>query len=60
MKKVKKKKKQMMPQLKVKEILLDTKRKKAIKKRITKNLFRHEEDENYYMPLRVNNFWSNI
>ena len=50
----------MMPQLKVKEILLDTKRKKAIKKRITKNLFRHEEDENYYMPLRVNNFWSNI
>ena len=51
----------MMPQLKKKEILLDTKRKKtANKKRIIRNLFRHEEDENYFMPLRVHNFWSSI
>ena len=35
---------------------------KAIKDRIlrdTKNLFEHEEDENYYKPVRVSNFWSN-
>ena len=25
-----------------------------------KNLFEHEEEENYYKPVRVNNFWSNI
>ena len=34
---------------------------KAIKDRILgdiKNIFQHEE-ENYYKPIRVNNFWSN-
>ena len=25
-----------------------------------KNLFEHEEEENYYKPVRVRNFWSNI
>ena len=29
---------------------------KAIK---DKNLFKHEEEENYYKPVRVSNFWSN-
>ena len=24
-----------------------------------KNLFEHEEKENYYKPVRVSNFWSN-
>ena len=24
-----------------------------------KNLFEHEEEENYYRPVRVSNFWSN-
>ena len=24
------------------------------------NLFEHEEEENYYKPVRVSNFWSNI
>ena len=24
-----------------------------------KNLFEHEEEENYYKPVRVSNFWSN-
>ena len=24
-----------------------------------KNLFEHEEEENYYKPVRLNNFWSN-
>ena len=37
---------------------------KAIKERILrdiKNLFEHEEgEENYYKPVRVSNFWSNI
>ena len=23
------------------------------------NLFEHEEEENYYKPVRVSNFWSN-
>ena len=35
---------------------------KAIKDRILrhiKNLFEHEEEENYYKPVRVSNFWSN-
>ena len=25
-----------------------------------KNLFEHEEEENYYKPARASNFWSNI
>ena len=35
---------------------------KPIKNRILrniKNLFKHEEKENYYKPVRVSNFWSN-
>ena len=35
---------------------------KAIKNRIltdTKNIFEYEEEENYYKPVRVSNFWSN-
>ena len=35
---------------------------KAINDRILrdiKNLFEHEEDENYYKPARVSTFWSN-
>ena len=39
------------------------KKTKVIKDRIlrdTKNLFEHEEEKNYYKPVRVNNFWSNI
>ena len=35
---------------------------KAIKDRILgniKNLFEHEEEENYYKPIGVSNFWSN-
>ena len=24
-----------------------------------KNLFEHEEEENYYKPVRVSNFWNN-
>ena len=35
---------------------------KAIKDRILrdiKNLFEHEEEENYYKPVRVSNIWSN-
>ena len=35
---------------------------KSIKYRIftdIKNFFEHEEDENYYKPIRVDNFWSN-
>ena len=34
----------------------------AIKDKILrgiKNLFEHEEKENYYKPVRVSNFWSN-
>ena len=34
---------------------------KAIKDKIirdTQNLFEHEEEENYYKPVRVSNFWS--
>ena len=27
--------------------------------RDTKNIFEHEEEENYHKPVRVNNFWSN-
>ena len=27
--------------------------------RVIKNLFEHEEKENYYKPVRVTNFWSN-
>ena len=36
---------------------------KAIKDRILrdiKNLFQHEEEGNYYKPVRASNFWSNI
>ena len=35
---------------------------KTIKNRIlrdSRNLFQHEEEENYYIPLWVSNFWSN-
>ena len=35
---------------------------KAVKDRIIRDiriLFEHEEKENYYKPVRVNNFWSN-
>ena len=35
---------------------------KAIKDRILRditNIFEHEEEENYYKPAKVNNFWSN-
>ena len=35
---------------------------KAIKDRILRdinNLFEHKEEENYYKPVRVSNFWSN-
>ena len=35
---------------------------KAIKDRILrdiKNFFKHEEEENYYKPARVSNYWSN-
>ena len=35
---------------------------KTIKDRILryiKNCFEHEEEENYYKPVRVNSFWSN-
>ena len=35
---------------------------KAIKDRILRdiqNRFEHEEEENYYKPIRVSNFWSN-
>ena len=35
---------------------------KAIKDRILpdiNNLFEHKEEENYYKPVRVSNFWSN-
>ena len=38
------------------------KKTKAIKDRILrdiKNLFEHKEEENYYEPVRVSNFWSN-
>ena len=37
-------------------------KKKEIKYRILKNfrnLFEHEEEENYNKPVRVSNFWSN-
>ena len=35
---------------------------KAIKSRILsdiKNISEHEEEDNYYKPVRVSNFWSN-
>ena len=32
---------------------------KYIKLRDIKNLFDHEEEENYYKLVRVNNFWNN-
>ena len=38
------------------------KKTRPIKDRILrgiKNLFEHEEEENYYKPVRVSNFWSN-
>ena len=41
---------------------MDKKGTKAIKDRILKdmkNLLEHEEEENYYNPVRVNNFWIN-
>ena len=63
----------MMSQLKLQEIFLDSKKKvkqlnakylkesKAIKCKILtdiRNLSEHEE-EDYYKPVRVNNYWSN-
>ena len=50
-------------QLKIQEILLDWKKKEneAIKDRVIRdirNLFEHEE-EDYYKPVTVGNFWSN-
>ena len=48
----------MIPQLKIQKILEN----KAIKDRIIIDfwkLFEHEEEENYYKPVRVSNFWSN-
>ena len=46
----------------IKNIFRLEKETKAIKDRIlrdTKNLFEHEEEENFYKPVRVSNFWSN-
>ena len=40
---------------------LDYKKKKAIKGRIIRDiriLFEHKEEENYYKPVRIGNFWS--
>ena len=56
------KKNQITLQLKIQEIFLDKKKEtKAFKDRILrniKNLFEHEEEENYYKPVRVSHFWS--
>ena len=49
----------MTPQLKIQEGR--KKENEATKDRIIKdirNLFQHEEKENYYKPVRVANFWS--
>ena len=49
--------------MKIKEIFLDLKRNKVIKNRILRDirkLFEHEKEENYYKPVRLSNFWSNI
>ena len=35
---------------------------KAIKDRVLrdiKHIFEHEEEENYYKPVKINNYWSN-
>ena len=52
----------MTPQLKIQEIFQTEKKNEAVKDRITrdiKNLFGHEE-EDYYKPIRVGNFWRNV
>ena len=46
----------------VRYIFRSEKETKAIKDRMLrdiKNLFEHEEEENYYKPVRVSKFWSN-
>ena len=47
----------------IRNLFRQEKETKAIKDRILrdiKNLFEHEEEEeNYYKPVRVSNFWSN-
>ena len=47
----------------IKNLFRQEKKTKAIKDRILrdiKNIFEHEkEEENYYKPVRVSNFWSN-
>ena len=46
----------------IRNLLRREKETKAIKKRMLrdiKDLFEYEEEENYYKPLRVSNFWSN-
>ena len=46
----------------IRSLLKSKKDNKVIKNRILRcirNLFEHEEEENYYKPARVSNFWSN-
>ena len=46
----------------IRNLLRREKETKTIKDRIPrdiKNLFEHEEEESYYKPITVNNFWSN-
>ena len=47
----------------IRKLYIQEKEIKAIKDRVLRdinNLFGHEEDENYYKPVRVSNVWSNI
>ena len=49
-------------QLKTRNLFRQKKKTKAIKDRIlrdVKNIFEHEEEENYYKPVRVSNSWNN-
>ena len=46
----------------IRNLFRQKKETKAIKDRILrdiKNLLEYEEEENYYQPVRVSNFWSN-
>ena len=46
----------------IRNLFRQEKQTKPIKNRILrdiKNLFEHEEEENYYRPVRVSNLWSN-
>ena len=46
----------------IRNLFRQKKETKTIKNRILrdiKNLFEHEEEENHYKPVRINNFWSN-